>query len=338
MLIFDTIRNRNMKPPYEITLKNDSLFFIPDHILYYIIFNTFRRVNIMKTMVLVLCLIFIAAACDFNKSVSKDLMTGLSSKGDGLSCDEVYLTVGDEKVTTKVLTYGDILHVNFSDISGFKMENDYAFPGLKLYVTDSKNKTVFSADDLYEEFSETGVNFTPLLLTSDLTLATPFMPGNEYKLFVNIWDKKGTGKFSAEYDFKLEPNKLIKVESDQLKYDVISLFSYERKAYINDNNINLNEKITMVFENLTNLKPDNGKYYLGMSSKATDSKGNILLDEPDLLASYDAEGISPEDIKRLWSDIVFTGESIAFPVKYEVTVWDKRGNGKLKATADLSME
>lgn len=51
----------------------------------------------MKITVSALLFMIAFSACQFSKSVQKDLVSGLLTTGDGLSCENVFLTVNDEK-------------------------------------------------------------------------------------------------------------------------------------------------------------------------------------------------------------------------------------------------
>ena len=51
--------------------------------------------NIMKTKMSVITLLLInLISCDFQKSVNIDVLTGLSTHGNGLGCDDVYISDG----------------------------------------------------------------------------------------------------------------------------------------------------------------------------------------------------------------------------------------------------
>ena len=51
-------------------------------------------------------------SCNFAQSVEKDLQTGLTTRGKGLSCDKVYLSVGEEIIKRNAFIYGETFNVN----------------------------------------------------------------------------------------------------------------------------------------------------------------------------------------------------------------------------------
>ena len=76
--------------------------------------------NVMKTRMSVITLLFISLiSCDFGKSVSMDLLTGLSTIGDGLTCDDVYISDGENKLNRNSFKYGEKFYLNFENIKGF---------------------------------------------------------------------------------------------------------------------------------------------------------------------------------------------------------------------------
>jgi hypothetical protein len=166
----------------------------------------------MKIGLTLLMTVVILTGCQFSKSVKKDMISGLLTTGDGLSCDNVYLTVDSVRRELPAFTFGEKVSLNFNNIEGFKKENGAVFPGMKIYVISTAGDTVLNTDDLYSEYKG-GVTLSPLLLLADLTVASPIRSNNEYSLHVNIWDKKSTGKFNAKLNFKVTPNRFLNIGS-----------------------------------------------------------------------------------------------------------------------------
>ena len=126
----------------------------------------------MKTTFAFIFLSLVLTCCNFSKSAKKDLMSGLSSTGNKISCDDVYLTVNDVRTTRNSFIYGETFFLNFSDVTGFAKENGNVFPGMKLMVINPAGDTMMQTADLMSKYPE-GMNFSPLLLTADLTIAAP---------------------------------------------------------------------------------------------------------------------------------------------------------------------
>ena len=290
----------------------------------------------MKTNLLISILALCAlVSCDFRKSVHKDLVTGMTTKGDGLSCDEVYLSVDDGKIQRSTFIYGEKVWLNFENIEGFTMEEDRAFPGIRLAVTDQAGDTVFYNEDLYAEY-QNGVTQTPLLLKAYLTVADPMHSKNKYTLTASVWDKKGKGTFEAKMDFEIIPNEVIVVEGQDITCKEIYLFSKERGLAITDNKVKFNENIYMIFEGLEGFTEEAGQSFIGLSMRITDAEGGLILNEEDLTGDAPAE--TEQLTTQLAPNFIFTGSTVKNPVTCDVTVWDKKSGRRIRVTAKLIVE
>jgi len=278
------------------------------------------------------------SGCQFSKSVKKDLVSGLLTTGSGLSCDNVYLSVNDEKTDRNTFIYGEEFHINFNNIEGFKKDNDYVFPGMALVVTGKAADTVFQTNDLYSEYTN-GLKLSPLLLISDITVASPMKSGNEYTLHVSIWDKKGTGTFSAKLDFKIKSNEKVGIETGNVEYDEIYLYSKERDMVIPDDKIKFNENTYIIFEGLSGFKDENGAVFPGLSLKGTDNDGKVIIESSDLFSDYSESGLTVSDFNaRVSAHFILSGSELKNPLHCELTIWDKKSDVRLKVTADLIVE
>ncbi|ASO05440.1 hypothetical protein AB8P51_15095 [Muriicola sp. SD30] len=274
-------------------------------------------------------------SCQTNKTVKKDLVTGLISQGNGISCQEVNLSDGNSSLQRNTFVYGEKFHLNFNNISGFKKVNNLVFPGMELLVTGQKGDTIMHNPDLYGDGSS-GIDISPLLLQAKITAANPIHSNGTYTLNVNIWDKKSKGTFKSEIDFTVTPNKHLEIENNSVLYDEIYLFSKERNSVITDNQAKFNENIYMIFEGLEGFKIEDGKANLGLSIMGTDSKGEIILNEVDLVGD---STIEVNELKnRLSPNFIFSGSNIENPVTCEITIWDKKSESRIKATVELSIK
>ena len=291
----------------------------------------------MKTSGIAILLLALMSGCQFSKSVNKDLLSGLLTKGDGISCDEVYLTIGDKKINRNTFVYGETFVVNFNKIEGFNNENESVFPDMSLLVLSMEGDTMLFAEDLYSNYPD-GIKLDPLLLTSEVTVAAPMRSGREYKLNVGISDKKGDGAFSAGLAFKVVPSDKIITESTGVGYNEIYLYSGDQEKVIVDNKVGIDETTYFVFEGLTGFKEDGGMVYPGLSIKGTDKGGKLILDFKDLFADYSETGLSVTDFnKRVLSNFTLSGTEILNPLHCEILIWDKKGDAKIKSAADLEV-
>jgi hypothetical protein len=291
----------------------------------------------MRISSVTILLMALFSGCQFSKSVNKDLMTGLLTKGDGLSCEDVYLTVNNQKINRSTFIYGEMFEVNFNKIEGFVKENSAVSPDMTLLVLDMDGDTMLFADDLYSNYPD-GIKLDPLLLTSEVTIAEPMGSGREYKLIVSLKDKKGDGAFSAELKFKVVMSDKIVTETTGAGYTEIYLYSKERGKVIIDNKVGKDETTYIVFEGLTGFKEEGGMVYPGFSLKGTDKGGKLILDFNDLFADNSETGISVEDFsKRILSEFTLSGIEVLNPLHCEILIWDKKGDSKIKSVTDIEV-
>lgn len=290
----------------------------------------------MKIKFAVIALFMITSvSCDSGKSVSKDLVTGLTTRGDGLSCENIYLSDGEEKINRNTFTYGENVYVNFENIEGFNKENGNAFPGMRLSVINQAGDTVMIYPDLYADY-QSGINISPLLLQANLTVADPIHTGQEYTLNIHIWDKRGESTFKAELDFDVNPDKQIKIENNNLSYDEVYLFAEKENKVLIGNETHFNENIYLIFEGLEGFQEAEGQIFIGLSLKVMDSKGEVLIDEKDLIGD---SGLDPLKIKeQLTPNFIIRDTSINTPVSCEIVIWDKKSDNNIKALLALNLK
>jgi len=290
----------------------------------------------MKTRALSIVLgVFTFLSCDFSKSVNKNLISGLLTKGDGLSCEEVYLSMDDETILRKTFEYGEEFMLIFNNVEGFELIEDHAFPGMTLSVVSQDGDTVLFEPDLYSDLTK-GTDYSPLLLNSMLLVADPMHSNEEYTLFVDIWDKKGDGVFTAKLDFKVEPNILISIESNEISFQEVYLYSQERGLIVTDQTASFDENIHMMFEGLEGFVREGDMVSIGMSLSIEDSEGNPIVNEDDLMGASDFHYSEIHD--RVSANFFLTGSEINNPIYCEVVIWDKRGEGRIKASTQIQIE
>ena len=293
----------------------------------------------MKMKIIILIFSLAVVSCEYNKSVNIDFVTDITTKGDGLSCDNVYLTVDDKTISRNTFTYGEEFYLNFNNNLGFKKENESVFPGIQIFVTNKTGDTIFQTSDLYAIYDLEGLNISPLELSAGLTTAKPMQSDNEYTLFVNIWDKKNKGTFTAEMDFNVITNELIEIEENNVSYSEIYIFSKERGVAVTDNKISLNENIYIMFEGLSGFSEKDEMVFPGLALKISDVDGKVISDYPDLFEHYTESGVSISDFSaRISADFTLVKTEFNNPIFCEVTIWDRISDAKIKATIKMNVE
>lgn len=283
----------------------------------------------------IVSLFFILQSCSFEKSVNKDLGSGISTIGDGLSCENVSITIGTKKIEQNTFVYGEEFFLNFNNITGFFKENDYAFPDMNILVLSQNGDTILNKKNMYADFT-TGYNISPLLLQCNILVADPMLSNHSYILFVHIWDQKGKGTFDAKFNFNVIDNNAIKVESKNITFKNIYLFSKESKTGITGNKIKLNQTVYLLYEGLSGLSNVNEKAIFGVSMVIKDADGRIVLDEKDLMAD------SSMDITELNQQFApsfeISNPEVKSPINCEIIIWDKNSDNKIKTNLELFVE
>jgi len=291
-----------------------------------------------KTFITLLALLALIS-CDSRQSVSKDLVTGLNTRGDGLSCKKVYLSVDDKQISRNTFVYGEHLYMNFDNVEGFNKIDGNVFPGMRLWIMNEPGDTVMLTGDMYANYDD-GIDISPLLLKANLPVTRPVHSNNEYTLFIKIWDKEGDGTFTAELPFSVTGNEKINIETNNVTYDEVYLYSKENKEVIIDGKAGFGETVHIIFEGLSGFYEENGKVFAGLQLQATDSAQNVILSYDDLLESYEETGISTDDFNtRVNASITFPeGGEIVNPVLCEASIFDKKSDASIKATTELYLE
>jgi len=295
-----------------------------------------KKIAVLKSKMLAYTILLVSVySCNFAQSVNKDLVTGMVTRGNGLTCDEVYLASEREVLKRNTFTYGEAFVVNFDGIEGFNRTGQAAFPGMQLVVVSQQGDTVMYHRDLYADYTE-GVTFSPLELYAEVTVADPIHSKDEYTLYVNIWDKKGEGAFKANLDFTVTPNDKIKITSNQISYNEIYLFSKEKGLTLTDIRVGFNETVYILLEGREGLVVESETVYIGLSMIIKDADGNLILKEEDLIGD---EGMSyPEIRSQLAPNFILTGSQISNPVTCDISIWDKKSSASITASTQLDVQ
>jgi hypothetical protein len=279
-------------------------------------------------------LLIVINSCNFSQSVEKDLVTGLITRGNGLSCEEVYLSDGETIIKRNSFIYGETYYVNFAGMSGFERVGEGAFPEMQLVVVSDKGDTALYINDSYEGYTD-GIKDSPLVLHAQVTVADTIHSDGDYTLHVNIRDRKGEGTFRAEMEFDVLPNGKIILTGEQVTAREIYLFSQQKAHTITDGKAAFNENIYLLFEGLEGFAVESGQVHLGLSLLVKDADGNVILDEADLIGDV---GMSYENVhEQLAPNFIFSGSEIANPVSCVVHIWDKRSSAWISATTEITV-
>ncbi len=289
----------------------------------------------MKRSYLFILLAVFIASCEFNKSVKVDLTTGLSSKGDGLSCDDVNLSSDGKRINRNEFIYGEQIKISLTNIEGFKMDNKTVYPGMSILVLAKNGDTVLYSADLYADYTDP-IDMDPLTLTATLSVGNPIRSNKNYTLFLHTWDKKGKGTFDSELQFSVIPNPVLKLESAHASFDEIYLYDEVHNMGVTSNEIKQNQEILLLFNGLKGFKQQDGKCQAGLSMNATDAKGQVILAETDLLKDQELEFASFSE--QFVSSFNLGNQKVVNPISLEVLLWDKLGNARILTKIDFEVK
>jgi hypothetical protein len=292
----------------------------------------------MKNTFYVILFSIVIAGCHFSRSVKKDFVSGLTSTGSGLTCEEVYLKVNDERTDRNSFIYGEVVNLVFEDVKGLKQENGKSFPKMQIIVNSLSGDTVFFADNLYSEYTE-GMNFSPLQLTGDLTVAAPIKTGGEYLLTVTIKDRKGAGIYLSKLKFSVKGNDKIKIEPLNVSYNEVYLYSQGKDKVINDGVISFDDNIYILAEGLKGFKEENGLVFPGISFRGTDASGKAIFNYEDMFSDYSTTGIAVSDFNtKISAHFKLTGSEFNNPLHAEIIIWDKKSSARLRISTDMTVK
>jgi len=268
--------------------------------------------------------------------VSEDLPSGIMTKAEGLTCDDVWISVDEEKTDRITFLYGETFNLNFNNIKGFNKVNGIVFPGMLLKVIDEKGDTIIKTEDVFAD-SVHDINLSPLTIKANLDVAKPIHSNYRYNLSVKIWDKKGEGILLAEAPFSVIQNDRINIETNYITYDEIFLISVDRDKVITDGSINFNEIVYLVFEGLTGFYEDNGKVFPGSKLQVADYSNTPIMYYEDLFYFYTKTGINSDDFKsQTFLKLTFAEGKVTNPILCEATIFDKKRDGAyIKVTTEL---
>jgi len=280
-------------------------------------------------------LLFTVYSCNFAQSVEKDLQSGLITRGDGLSCEDVYLSDGENIIKQSAFIYGETFYVNFDGMEGFERVDGSVFPDMRLTIVSEHGDTVLHLDDLYAGYKE-GIDLSPLQLYAEVTVANPVFSGETYALYVDIQDKRGTGSYAATLDFAVHRDDKIQLNGKQLSSREIYLFSQQRGLTITNGIAGFDENIYLLFEGLEGFTVNGGQLNMGLSMVVKDADENVILDEADLFGD---SPLNYEDVHlQVASNFILTGSQVANPVSLTVRIWDKGSSAWISAYTEIVVE
>lgn len=291
----------------------------------------------MKHFTLFALTLLILASCNggFNKSYHADGTTGMITKGNGLSCEEVFLTIDKERTTRTKFIVGEEVVVNFENVDGLKKIQDMQYPGAEMIIRNSKSEMVLHHKDLLADMK---TDLDPLLVTTSFGVNFPHEENETFKLYVKIWDKKGSGVFTAEMPFTVVENKKMKIQHKGIESSVVYIWDQTESKALTNHEINRKNETYLLIQNVTGLQEVDGYVNPKIQLYCIDSKGNKLIDEPNLLPSIAQNGTQLEEKNQLPISLSFSKGRINNPLSIELIMTDLNSDKSMRILTSITVK
>lgn len=289
--------------------------------------------NTILNYILVLFLVLNISACNFNKSASTNLISGLTTQGDGISVERVFLRLDDQEVNSTRFNYAQKLFTVFEHTKGFTIKGGKYYPAMEVTLLSKTGDTVMYHKNVFE--NNEGFEADNKSFTGSVVLARPIYSGEDYYLHYTITDIHSDGIFYCKQTLNVLPNPAIKISTNGLETKECYLFSVTKKKAITDGEISFDEQLVLNFQELNGYKVIHGKVNLGLKIKVTDANNNTVLFRNNVLGS---ENIYEEDLKNgIIAQLKLRKMEIKNPYTFAVQIWDNNSDAKLDAVTQLTI-
>ncbi len=286
---------------------------------------------------LLLMVITIFSACQSNQSVNKDLATGAYSRGNGIGVNDVTLEINGETDNRNEFVFGESVTLIFNNISGLTNVDGKTFPELSMHIVKNEKDTVLLKPNLLERLND-GTDLSPLQLQANFIASLPNRENEKYKVFIEITDKKGDGKFNYELPFTIKENDLLDIKSNGIEYSTIYLWNETLQQPVLDNNVSSEHLFILILNDIEGLELSNEKVFPIFSLDLTDNNGNTMLSNPNLLGAYEETGVSPKDLKdQVNAKLTFPKGKAKNPCRLRVKLKDKNSSKEVSISTKLNI-
>ena len=291
-----------------------------------------------KTRILSLLIAIITfSSCQFNQSVNTDLTTGAYSRGDGIGIDDIIIEINGEADNRNEFVFGEKVNLVFNNVSGLNNSDGKTFPELSMHIVKNEKDTVLSNPNLLKSLNN-GTDLSPIQLQANFRTALPNQNNEKYKVFIEITDKKGDGKFNYELPFTIKENDLLDIKSNGIEYSTIYLWNETLKQPVFDNNVSSEHLFILILNDIQGLELTDEKVFPVFSLNLTDNDGNITLSNPNLLSAYEETGVNPKDLKnQVTAKLTFTKGKINYPCRLNAKLKDKNSSKEINISTELNV-
>jgi len=208
---------------------------------------------------------------------------------------------------------------------------------MSMYIVKNEQDTVLANPNLLRN-ANNGTDLSPLQLRASFRPALPYNNNEKYKVFVEIWDTQGDGKFSYSLPFTVKENDMLTIESKGLQYSNIYLWNESKKRPLFDKNVSAEDLYVLILDGVEGLEEMDGKVIPILSIELEDNKGNKMLSNANLLQQYEYDGVDPEVLKKqLTARIEFAKGEVNNPIRLNAAVRDKHSTNEILVSTEVNI-
>ena len=290
----------------------------------------------MKIFALTAIALLLFNSCTYKKSIEKDLDTGATSVGDGLSCDNITLDVNGEIEARNEFVDGERVTVNFNNMKGLTKVGGKFYFGLSIEIKSKSGKIVEQNDDLFADSK--GYDIDPITPMAYFNAVFNDEMSKDYIVKIKIWDKKGKGTFNYELPYSIKENQVLSIKSNGLNPVSVGLFDLTHEFRVGKKQLNQADEYDFRIMGLDGFRVENGKVFIAASLKITDANGKVILNGDNLFSDYIDSGSPAEKVSELVSLKFNLGAGkIAAPVSVESVVSDLKTGKSLTVKAKMDL-
>jgi len=287
--------------------------------------------HIYISLTIAACIILFLNACETGNNLNEKVTQ------NGISVETIELKVNDTLEQRNIFTYGELVTFNFKNVQGLKREKGEVFPKCAIYIVTAKQDTIETNEQIY---TGKGIFDDPLNLNIRLQAGLAQSYNEEYTLKVKITDAKSENNYHFEMPITIIENERFTIKANNISYKAIYLLDKTTNTVIIDNKVKKKDGVVILYEGIDGLQGDDIEYvYAGLSIKLTDNSGKVILENKNMLDTYEVLGFKKDDIaQRLPINIAFDDTSIENPVKLTATLFDLKSDRTLILETDLKVE
>ena len=186
-----------------------------------------RNLYLMRNKLIIsFCIAVLLASCEFSVSTNKEdkqaskevsskessgPLTGATISNDieldaeGVKVKEAYLMDDNRTILSKnEAKLGERIRCVVSLDTGWTKYDGKSFIGASEKIMTDDGRVILDEPDLFKDYSESGLSAEDTKLVSVVATITTKEPGvDNYKVQFKIWDKRGTGKVTGRFKFKV---------------------------------------------------------------------------------------------------------------------------------------